>query len=129
LTFLNGDTTIYYDSLPTDTGASRRRLVAQFDASSMSSGLYPLSVTAHDQNLWLYEYYLGLPFAVTANGWAVVVNGNDSPIAKGWDIAGLQRVYAYDNNNFVVVNGDGSFTRFDGNGLSADAADFSSLSS
>ncbi len=75
VTFLNGDQTLRF-AYP---GAGTARLGAQFDASSYTTGAYPMDVV-------VTALYAGGPITNDVVTKLVVVNERSSPIAAGWTL-------------------------------------------
>lgn len=44
--------------------------------------------------------------------WLVVVNERTSPVARGWTLAGIQRLYVQSDSSVLITEGDGSATYF-----------------
>ncbi|MGI8403173.1 MAG: RHS repeat-associated core domain-containing protein [Thermomicrobiales bacterium] len=119
--FVNGDNKLIFAG--TSTPAVTYRLAGQMDMSSDPTGVDSVTV---------------LVTAVYANSTSDVapvrtqimrVNTQASTIAKGWAIAGLQRIYYAPEGQgagYMIANGDGSATYFAGTG--GTATDFSVLS-
>ncbi|HEY0017785.1 MAG TPA: RHS repeat-associated core domain-containing protein [Longimicrobium sp.] len=78
-----------------------RRLVYDFDAGELPTGLYPytLQVTA---------WYGATPHTVSATGDLIVVSRITSPFGAGWWLAGLERLYHVGAARMLWVGGDGS---------------------
>ncbi|HEX6252524.1 MAG TPA: hypothetical protein VFZ56_13970, partial [Gemmatimonadaceae bacterium] len=112
VTFLNGDTRLYFSP-----GGEPLRLAGQFDASGYSTGLYSLAVKvgARDAN--------SLDSYTTTTIQIFIVNDAASPIAKGWTVAGLQRLYT--SGGYRIVEGGGAAIVF--SGLNTAGPDFSIL--
>ncbi len=125
ITFLNGETTIIF-SPPTTTGTWR--LGGQFSAAANGMGA---------TGAYLVEIIVGQMFGstlqetVVATRRVIVVNENDSPIARGWTLAGIQRLYPISGGGALVTDGSGSATYFgwDGSQFIAPPGDFSRLTS
>ena len=115
VTFVTGSTLL---SFPGALGPVR--LTGQFDASSFSTNVYPLVITVRAM------YADGAVVQKTVNTLLMVVNEGNSPVAKGWTVAGVQHLYGTLNGGFMATEGDGSGIRF--SALGALAADFSQLS-
>jgi RHS repeat-associated protein len=117
VTFLNGQT------LLTFTGSQPNapvRLGGQFDARSYTTNVYPLVVTVQA------TYANGVTGApTTSSSYFTIINEGNSEIAKGWTVAGRQRLYITTSPGFLITNGDGSGTRF--SALGVVAADFTTL--
>ena len=87
--FVNGDTTLRF----TNPGAVFVRLGGQFDASNLSTGVYPLDII-------VAAYYSSTSQLITStvSTKLVVLNETSSPIAAGWALGGVQRVYPQGDN-------------------------------
>lgn len=96
--FTNGRTFHYV----VQTSDSARRLGAQFNASTYTTGTYDYELTLTD-----VLTFLGAGATALIDGKIAVINGLHNPVAKGWDIAGLQRW-----TGDMIVNGDGSYIAF-----------------
>jgi RHS repeat-associated protein len=118
--FLNGTTTLYFAG-----GSGNTPVAAQFDASSMSTGVY--SYTAVVQSLWAD----GDPVEGTATVKFMIVNDASSEFGAGWRIAQHQRGYVQGDGSFFIVSGDGSTSVFSACGgtcqLPSPAGDLSTL--
>ena len=112
VTFLTGS------NLLTFSGAlGPVRLSGQFNASSLSTSVYPLVITVK-------AYYAdGAIVTKTITTALMVLNEAGAPVAKGWTIAGVQRVYGTVSPGYLITNGDGSGVRF--TGLGVKGADYS----
>jgi len=102
VTFLNGEQTLKFDT----TSAAPIRIGGQFDASGDTTGMYDLQILVSA----LYPAPTGLiTNAVTTK--LLVVNARAKPIARGWNIGGIQRLYQ-DGDSALIVDGDGSAAYF-----------------
>ena len=120
ITFLNGETKLRF------TPSSQWvRLAGQFSAAAngiSQTGAYGLDL------LVTSEYGTGTPRTVITSTTLVVVNEAGSPIARGWTLPGIQRLYPQPDGSALVTEGDGSAVYFSIiGGLHAPAGDFSSL--
>jgi len=105
------------------TSTATLRLGGQFDAAANgmgSTGVYSITIVVGA------EYAAGVE-EMTTGTTLIVVNENDSPIARGWTLAGVQRLYAA--GGALITEGDGSAVYFswNGSGYSAPAGEFSRL--
>src|SRR6266536_1221058 len=82
VTFTNGDGTLYFSG-----SAGTRSLAGQFDARSLSSGVYPMNLVV------IAHFADSVEMADTVNTELMVVNEGSSPVAAGWSIGGLERLY------------------------------------
>ena len=83
VTFTNGEQTLRF----TYPGTQAHRLGGQFDASSYAQGaVLPMEILVSSQiSSTLYAYRWLTQF--------LSVNETSSPIARGWTVAGVQRLY------------------------------------
>ena len=123
VTFLNGDTTLRFT-----TSTATLRLSGQFDAVAngmTSTRSYPMTVVVGAD-------YGGTIREVTASTRVIVVNGTDSPIARGWSVAGIQALSVTETDGSVLITeGDGSATYFQKSGstFTSPPGDLTQLSS
>lgn len=99
VTFLNGEQTLRFSGSP-----SRVRLGGQFDASSYGTGVHPLEIIVNA----LDGYYLEQNI-ITTN--LLLLDERASRIARGWGIAGLQRVHPV-AGGVLIKDGSGSAAHF-----------------
>src|SRR6266567_996939 len=102
VTFLNGEKTLRF----TYPGSAQARLGAQFDASSYTTGVSPMDILVS-------AVYAG--GAVITNDVVtklVVVNETNAPIAGGWTLAGIQRLYLQSDSAALITEGDGGAAYF-----------------
>jgi len=144
LTFTNGETTLRFqgklggDSItfpsycvpPTPPSAciqtthrdSVGRLYGRLDMRSEPTGIVPVTLTL------VIHYSNGTSDTKTYSVYLLNVNDGVTPfvtgIPKGWEVAGLQRLYS--GNGYMAVEGGGTVTRFASAG-GAQATDFSTL--
>ena len=105
--FLNGSTKLWFNP---STGWAR--LGAQFDAEDAVNGMGSTGV--YDIEITVGAYYSGGGTADTKiNTKLIVVNEENSPIARGWTLAGVQRAYVQTDGSVLITEGDGSATHFD----------------
>lgn len=115
-----GETTLHFQSDWYPQGTLR--LAGQVDFTSYATGMYPVQVIVTAQ------YANGTSDVTTVNTQLLIVNTGSSSIAKGWSVAGLQRLSAQqEGGGYVVDEGGGSASYFAG--ANASAADHSVLSS
>ena len=124
VTFINGEQTLRFAGT---SGSSRYRLAGQFDASAYSHGrVYPLEILVTTviggssfTNRWVTQY-LHVDEAT-----------DSSAVARGWTIAGVQRLHGQSDGSKLIVEGDGSATYFKYDSstgvLAAPSGDFSTL--
>jgi RHS repeat-associated protein len=120
VTFLNGETTLRFTP-----SASTLRLGGQFDAAAngmSADSVYNITIVVGA------EYAVGVE-EVWATTTLIVVNENDSPIARGWTLAGVQRLYPT-SGGALLTDGSGSAVYFTGSGTTyyAPAGEFTKLS-
>ncbi len=109
VTFLNGDTVVYYTA-----GTSQpSRVAAAFDAvtNGLATGAYDVDVTIRSQ----YSSGTKAPWMVAAR--VIVVREDASAYGQGVGIAGLQRIFLEtgkmkDSNSVLVTEGGGSAALF-----------------
>jgi RHS repeat-associated protein len=112
VTFLTGST------LLTFSGAlGPVRLSGQFNASTLSTNVYPLVITVKA----FYADGTNVQKSITTK--LMVLNEAGAPAAKGWTIAGVQRIYSTIGSGYLITGGDGSGVRF--SALGAKGADYS----
>jgi len=78
----------------------------QFDASDLSTGIYPLdaTITAH--------YISGTTKPIIKTGDLVVNNLENSHYGSGWSIDGVSRLFAESDGDVVIVEGNGDWKHF-----------------
>lgn len=114
VTFLDGTTERTFSG-----SLSPTRLIGQFDARSLATNVYPLEISVR-------AYYADNTNVLTQVLTKIMIlNEGNSPIAKGWTVAGIQRLYSTIGSEFLITGGDGSGVRF--GTLGENAADFSKL--
>jgi RHS repeat-associated protein len=104
VTFVNGDTILRF-AYPGNTWA---RLGGQFDRSSDSTHVSPMEINVS-------AYYSGGGGSLKTNTWStklVLVNEKDTLVARGWTIAGIQRLYVQGDASALITEGDGSTIYF-----------------
>jgi RHS repeat-associated protein len=110
VTFVNGETTLRFRMDSTNLNSTKYRLVGQFDASSYTHGtVYAMEVLVSAKiggslftNRWITQYL------------HVDEGRSTNPIAKGWTLAGIQRLFsqAGSDTSKLITEGDGSATFF-----------------
>lgn len=100
--FINGDTKLYFSN----GGGKHIRLGGQFDARGYSTGVHPLTVrvTGHFSG--------GFTTQKTYSESLIIVNEAESYVAKGWTIAGIQRLYFLGSGGYLITDGFGSAVHF-----------------
>jgi RHS repeat-associated protein len=100
--FLNGDTTMHfaYDS-------TWVRLTGQIDAKSYATGVHPLQIIVTSQ----YDS-AGVTAVTVINTSLVAVNEAASFVARGWTVAGVERLYQQADSSAIVTTRDGSYVYF-----------------
>jgi RHS repeat-associated protein len=121
ITFLNGEQKLRFAA----AAGSYYRLAGQFDAAANgmgSSAVYAITIVVGA------EYASGNA-EVTYAAKLMVVSEAGSPIARGWTLAGIQRLYIQADGSALVTDGSGSAVYFLKNGGSfiAPAGEFSTL--
>jgi len=118
--FVNGDSILRF-AYP---GRMTVRIGGQFDASSYATNVYPMDILVS-------AYYAGSQSLITTalSTKLVVVNETNSPVAGGWTLGGVQRLYLQTDSSALVTEGDGSAVYFAKVGLMYDSpsGDFSKL--
>lgn len=89
------------------SGSSQRvRLGGQFSAASYMTGVYPMDVIV------TARYSDGSTDQTAFATTLLTVDERQSRIARGWSIAGLQRIYGQGDGSLVITEGDGSAAYF-----------------
>lgn len=102
VTFVNTEQTLYFNY----PGYSPARIGGQFDASA-----YPTGVDSMD--ILVSAVYGASVLTNDVKTTLTVVSETSSPVARGWSIAGIQRLYGpYADSSALVVEGDGSAVYF-----------------
>jgi len=123
VTFVNGDQTLRF-MYP---GSGKVRLGGQFDAAAANAGptgVYPLDIIVSA----LYAAPTGL-VTTSIPTKLVIVNETTAPVAAGWTLAGIQRLYLQGDGSAIITEGDGNAVYFwnVGGTFVAPAGEFSSL--
>jgi RHS repeat-associated protein len=118
VTFLNGEQTLRFAY----GGTAPQRLGGQFNASSYATGVYPMEI--HVSGL-----YGGVLRSTVVTTQFVTVNETTAPTARGWTLAGIQRVYFPADGSKLVTEGDGSAVLYAAGTLAPPAGEFSALRS
>jgi RHS repeat-associated protein len=123
VTFLNNETLLRFQGT---SGSTKYRLAGQFTPPALANGTVDsleILVTAiinssSYTNRWVTQY--------------LHIDEANSPIARGWTLAGVQRAFIVSGTGVLVTEGDGSATYFKYNPVThvydAPAGDFSTLS-
>src|SRR2546427_3657315 len=98
VTFVNSEQTLRF----TYPGSAPARLGAQFDASSYTTGVYPMDI------LVSAVYSGGAVITNDVVTKLVVVNETSSPIAGGWTLSGIQHLYLQADSAGLITEGDGT---------------------
>jgi RHS repeat-associated protein len=103
VTFRNGETLLRF-AYP---GRMTARLGGQLDVSSTATGVYPLEIL-------VTTYDAGTQSSITTSYATklAVVNESMSPIAAGWTLSGIQRLYEQGDGSALITEGDGSAVYF-----------------
>ena len=101
-----------------------RRFAGQIDVRDLATGMYPLDI------ILTVNFGFG-PEIKTFSTKLLVVNETNSPIAKGWTVAGIQRLYKdVSDGSVLITEGEGSavyFASCGSNCFTAPRGDFSTL--
>jgi RHS repeat-associated protein len=108
LEFVNGETTLRF------TPQTTTRIGGRIE-DGLSTGI-------HDIELVVTFYYTGggCPGSIEQS-WQtklMVVDETSSPIARGWTVAGVQRLYLQSDSSALITQGDGSAVFFQKEGVS-----------
>jgi RHS repeat-associated protein len=119
ITFLNGETELHF----APSAGAALRVGGQFNATANVMGntaVYPVTVIVG-------AVYIGGVEEVAAATRVIVVNETNSPIARGWTVAGIQQLYVQADSSILITEGDGSATYFlkSGSTFVSPAGDFS----
>ncbi len=98
ITFANGDTKLRFAAPSPQT--AKVRLAGQFDASAYTTGVYPVTLIATAK-------YSGSTESNAIVSRFLVVNEQKSPIARGWSVAGVSRLFRQ-GNGALITDGTGS---------------------
>ncbi|HEX6809099.1 MAG TPA: RHS repeat-associated core domain-containing protein, partial [Gemmatimonadaceae bacterium] len=123
VTFLNGDQVLHFAAPATPTNFVR--LAGQFDATTHPTGAYPL------QYIVTAQYGSNIETFVDSSQHLLVVNDRSSPVAKGWTVVGVQRLYVQSDGAALITSGGGSaayFSQCGGSCFNSPSGDFSKLS-
>ncbi len=114
ITFVNGETTLRFAG-GLSAGAAAT-FGAQFDAVARNWPTGQHRITAFVRT----DYGLGYFEVDTISVRVLVVNERNSPVAKGWSIAGLQRITRVGSTgqHAIITAGDGSLAFFASSGAS-----------
>lgn len=114
VTFLSGGTTVRVPGT-----LSPMRIAGEFDGASFSTNVYPLVVTVKA------TYADGQIAQTSKSASLLIVNETNSPIAKGWTVAGVQHLYVGLGGKYIITSGNGSAVAF--SSLGTIATDYSKV--
>jgi RHS repeat-associated protein len=117
--FVNGEQTLRF-AYP---GPGAHRLGGQLDASAYAAdSAYPMEIR-------VTSIHAGGAIASSLTTHLVVLDERDAPLARGWTIAGWQRLYPLAGGAVLIAEGDGSYTHFlkSGGVLHPPAGDFTKV--
>lgn len=100
-TFANGETRLKF--LAASSGY--QRIGGQLRDSTLATGMHDVEIIVS----WYYGASMIMQSWVTR---LLVVNETEAPIARGWTIAGVQRLYPQANGHALITEGDGSAAFF-----------------
>jgi hypothetical protein len=103
ITFLNGEAELRF----TASSGAALRLSGQFDAAANGLG----ATQAHSVTVIVGAKYGTVVREVSLPTRVVVVNESTSPVARGWMLAGVPRLYVQ-SGGILVTEGDGSASFF-----------------
>ncbi len=120
VTFLNGESTLRFSA-----AVGTWRLGGQFDPASNGMG----ADSVHSVTVVVGAQYSGGLVETSVATRVIVLNENDSPIARGWTLAGIQRLYPQAGGSALIAEGEGSATYFQkvASLFNSPAGDFSRL--
>jgi RHS repeat-associated protein len=105
MTFLNGETTLNF--APGPVGKTVRLNGAiDFGGLNLPTAMYPVQIVV------TAVYTNGETEVETVSTKLMIVNERKSSIARGWTIAGVQRLYVQSDNSVLLTEGDGSALYF-----------------
>lgn len=99
--FVNGEDTLRFAY----GGLAARRLGGQFWVPTYVTGAYPMDVL-------VTAVYSGAAITTLRTSRLVIENERSSPVARGWTLAGIQRLYVQANGAALITEGDGSWVYF-----------------
>lgn len=102
VTFVNGEQTLHF-AYPGDTG--RVRLGGEFNDSAQTTIVYPMDII-------VTAVYGSSSFTRDVSTNLAVVNEANSPIARGWTLPGIQKLYLQADGSALITEGDGSAVYF-----------------
>ncbi|HWZ60213.1 MAG TPA: hypothetical protein VNW46_14645, partial [Gemmatimonadaceae bacterium] len=101
--FVNGDQTITFTGSGAQAGVPYR-LAGAFDASTYPTGVYPVALTVSVVDSTHAEAHVDTLHLL-------IVNGRKYPVARGWSVAGVSRLYSSADTTLVGIDeGNGSST-------------------
>jgi RHS repeat-associated protein len=116
VTFVNGETVLRF-AYP---GTAAHRLGGQFDASGYTTGVW-------DMEIVVTSVYAGGLVSRSVVSKLVIVNETNSAVARGWTVAGVQRLFERGDGSVLITEGDGPAAYFQNSGgvFVSPAGDFS----
>jgi len=117
VTFRNGESMLRFAN--PSPGTAVLRIGGQFDAASYATNTYPMEIQ-------VTGLYGGTPRTAVVSTRFVAVNETNAAVARGWLVAGVQRLYSQSDGSVLITEGDGSAVYFDVS-LTAPAGEFSQL--
>jgi RHS repeat-associated protein len=106
----------------------------QVNLDHLASGVYKYQVDIGIQGVrtWINGGFVTGVVGATSSqqNKVVVINDRDSVFGSGWNVSGLQKLVINDDNSALLIDGDGSYQRFDapvGNIYQSPSGDFSVL--
>jgi RHS repeat-associated protein len=100
--FVNGETLLKF----TAAASGWQRIGGQLQDSTLATSMYDIDLVV----TWHYP-----DGSTTVQTWTtklLVVNETKAPIARGWTLAGIQRVYGQADGSVLLTEGDGSAVFF-----------------
>lgn len=105
VSFTNGDTKLHF-AVNQSNPQKTVRLAGQLDLGTYATGAYPVDVIVTAQ-------YSDHNEQTIVHDRVLVVNARESPIAQGWSIAGIQRLYIdQSDGSALIVDGAGDAKYF-----------------
>ncbi|MBI1748137.1 MAG: VCBS repeat-containing protein [Acidobacteria bacterium] len=95
---------VFYSGPPDASSLTPYRMAMQFDANSMTTGVYPYTMQM------FLNYSDTSRFSNATSDQLLINNQRSSPFGAGWGLAGLQRLYPPAPGSFsaVLTDGDGT---------------------
>jgi len=94
--FVNGDQTITFTGSGAQAGVPYR-LAGAFDASTYPTGVYPVALTVSVVDSTHAEAHVDTLHLL-------IVNGRKYPVARGWSVAGVSRLYSSADTTLVGID-------------------------